>query len=91
VRFATALHSYRILSQETTELLLTPKPELHSPSYGYGFQVDPVRNIVGHGGGFAGISSNLALFRDNGSVAVVLANYGRASEPVVAKLQDLIL
>ena len=91
VRFATALHAARILSPATTELLLTPKPELQSPTYGYGFSVDPARNIVGHGGGFSGISSNLDIFRDSGYVAVVLSNYGRASEPVVAKLQQLIL
>jgi CubicO group peptidase (beta-lactamase class C family) len=91
VRFATALHTARILSPATTELLLTPKPELHSPAYGYGFSIDPARNIVGHGGGFPGISSNLEIFRDSGYVAVVLSNYGRASEPVVAKLQELIL
>jgi CubicO group peptidase (beta-lactamase class C family) len=88
VRFATALHTYRILSPATTELLLTPKP--HSPAYGYGFSIDPARNIVGHGGGFSGISTNLDIFRDSGYIAVVLANYGRAGEPVVAKLRELI-
>jgi hypothetical protein len=75
----------------TTELLLTPKPELQSPAYGYGFSIDPARNIVGHGGGFSGIRSNLDIFRDSGYGAVVLSNCGRASEPVVAKLQELIL
>jgi CubicO group peptidase (beta-lactamase class C family) len=91
MRFASALHTANILSPTTTELLLTPKPELQSPAYGYGFSVDLARNIVGHGGGFPGISSNLDIFRDSGYVAVVLSNYGRASEPVVAKLQGLIL
>jgi CubicO group peptidase (beta-lactamase class C family) len=91
VRFATALHSSRLLSSATTELLLTSKPELGSPAYGYGFSIEPGHTIIGHGGGFSGISSNLDIFRDSGYVAVVLSNYGRASEPVVAKLRQLIL
>src|SRR5262249_11530797 len=66
VQFATALHTHRILSAATTELLLTPKPELHATAYGYGFSVDPSQNIVGHGGGFPGISSNLDIFRNSG-------------------------
>jgi CubicO group peptidase (beta-lactamase class C family) len=91
VRFATALHSSRLLSSATTDLLLTPKPELGSPAYGYGFSIEPGHTIIGHGGGFSGISSNLDIFRDSGYVAVVLSNYGRAGEPVVAKLRELIL
>jgi CubicO group peptidase (beta-lactamase class C family) len=91
VRFATALHSHRLLSPATTELLLTPKPALHAAAYGYGFTIDPAHNIAGHGGGFSGVSSNLDLFLNSGYVAVVLSNYGRASEPVVAKLRALIL
>jgi CubicO group peptidase (beta-lactamase class C family) len=90
VRFATALHTHRLLGTATTGLLLTPKPELNSPAYGYGFGIDLARGIVGHSGGFPGISSNLDLFRDRGYVAVVLSNYGLASHPVVAKLRALI-
>jgi len=91
VRFATALHDNQLLSPPTTELLLSPKPELNSPDYGYGFSIDSARAIVGHGGGFPGISSNLDLFRRTGHVAVVLSNYGWASFPVVARMQALVL
>ena len=91
VRFATALHAHEILSPAMTELLLTPKPELNSPHYGYGFGIDAERGIVGHSGGFAGISTNLDLFRRSGHVAVVLSNYGMASQPVAARLQELVL
>jgi hypothetical protein len=51
--------------------------------------VDPARGLVGHGGGFPGISSNLDLFRRTGHAAVVLSNYGWASFPVVARMQAL--
>jgi CubicO group peptidase (beta-lactamase class C family) len=90
VRFATALHTHHLLSPATTSLLLTPKPELQSPTYGYGFSIGPAAGLVGHNGGFAGISTNLDLFRDSGYVAVVLSNYGWVAHLVVAKLRALI-
>jgi CubicO group peptidase (beta-lactamase class C family) len=95
VRFATALHNHEILTPATTELLLSPKAEVPGPgqgfSYGYGFGIDSARGIVGHSGGFPGISSNLDLFRRSGHVAVVLSNYGMASFPVATRLQSLVL
>jgi CubicO group peptidase (beta-lactamase class C family) len=95
VHFATALHEHQLLSPPTTEILLSPKPELaapsHGQSYGYGFGLDEARGIAGHSGGFPGISSNLDLFRRTGHVAVVLSNYGQASQPVVTRLQAHVL
>jgi CubicO group peptidase (beta-lactamase class C family) len=88
VRFAEALQSGKLVSPATFELMTTPKPELKSPEYGYGFGVEP--GIVGHSGGFAGISSNLAIFKGTGYVAVVLSNYGGASQPVVEKIEALV-
>jgi hypothetical protein len=90
-----ALHNHEILTPATTELLLSPQAELPGPgqgfSYGYGFGIDSARGIVGHSGGFMGISTNLDLFRRTGHVAVVLSNYGMASFPVVARLQGQVL
>jgi len=63
---------------------------LNSPEYGYGFGVDPETRIVGHSGGFPGISSNLDIFKGAGYVAVVLSNYGGASQPVVEKIRSLV-
>lgn len=90
LRFAEALRSGRLVSPATFELLTTPKPELKSPSYGYGFGVDPTTGIVGHSGGFPGISSNLDIFKGTGYVAVVLSNYGGGSQPVVEKIRTLV-
>ena len=58
--------------------------------YGYGFGVDPQTGIVGHSGGFPGISSNLDIFKGTGYVAVVMSNYGGASQPVVEKIRALV-
>jgi CubicO group peptidase (beta-lactamase class C family) len=90
VRFAEALKTGKLVSSATFELMTTPKPDLNSPRYGYGFGVDPATNVVGHSGGFPGISSNLDIFKGTGYVAVVLSNYGGASQPVVEKIRTLV-
>jgi len=90
VRFAEALKSGKLVSPNTFELMTTPKPELNSPQYGYGFGVDAQTGVVGHSGGFPGISSNLDIFKGTGYLAVVLSNYGGASQPVVEKIRTLV-
>ncbi|HEY2025900.1 MAG TPA: serine hydrolase [Gemmatimonadaceae bacterium] len=90
VRFAEALKGGKLVSPASYELMTTPKPEVSSPEYGYGFGVDPQTGIVGHSGGFPGISSNLDIFKGTGYVAVVLSNYGGASQPVVEKIRTLV-
>lgn len=90
LRFSEALRSNKLVSAETFKTLTTPKPEVSSPEYGYGFGVNPETHIVGHSGGFLGISANLDMFLDSGYTAVVLANYSGASQPVVHKIRELV-
>jgi CubicO group peptidase (beta-lactamase class C family) len=90
VRFAEALKAGKLVSQETFRLLTTPKPEVNSPRYGFGFGADPGTGVVGHNGGFSGISSNLDIFQGTGYVAVVLSNYGDASQPIVEEIRTLV-
>ena len=90
LRFAEALKSGKLVGKPSVELLTSPKPELGSPRYGYGFGAEPESEIVGHSGGFPGISSNLDIFKQSGYVAVVQANYGGASMPVVQKIRELV-
>lgn len=91
-RFAMALTQYKLLSEALTEELYSPKPDLHSPNYGYGFGVSgsPENRIVGHRGGFIGISANLDVYLDEGYVSAVLSNYSFGSEAVEMKIQDLL-
>jgi CubicO group peptidase (beta-lactamase class C family) len=91
MRFDVALRSNKLVGAEYVKLLLSPKPELKSPGYGYGFQIDQENQIAGHGGGFEGISSNLDMFLSSGYTAVVLSNYGGASFPVLEKMRELAL
>ena len=90
LRFAEALRSGKLVRPATYELMTTPKPDVSSPRYGFGFQLDPQAGIAGHSGGFPGINSNLDIFKGTGYVAVVMANYGGAGQPVVDKIRSLV-
>lgn len=90
LRFAEALKSGKLVAKQFVEVLTSTKPELNSPQYGFGFGVDTASGIVGHSGGFPGISSNLDIFIRSGYVAVVLSNYGGASPPVVERIRTLV-
>jgi CubicO group peptidase (beta-lactamase class C family) len=91
LKFDMALRANKLVGAEYVRQLLSAKPELNSPEYGYGFFVDAKNRIVGHSGGFSGISSNLAMFLDSGYTAIVLSNYDGGSMPVGRKMQELIL
>ena len=41
LRFAEALTSGKLITPATYELMTTPKPDVSSPRYGYGFQLEP--------------------------------------------------
>ncbi len=93
LKFDIALRSNKLVGAEYVKLLLSAKPDLKSPDYGYGFQIstrDGVA-IAGHSGGFPGISSNLDMFLGTGWTAVVMSNYGRGSTPLVEKLREMVL
>jgi CubicO group peptidase (beta-lactamase class C family) len=90
-RFAVALQEGRLVSREGVRLLTTPKPELSSPDYGYGFAIDAGSRIVGHSGGFPGISAQLDIYLADDYTVAVLANYGGAAQPVIEKARTLLL
>lgn len=90
LRFERALRTGKLVSQKTFRLLTTPKPELNSPNYGYGFGINAAAGSFGHSGGFPGISSNLDMFRDSGWTAIVMSNYSRGSGAVSTKMARLV-
>ena len=90
LRFAEALQANRLVGRPWVEQLLSPKPELNSPRYGFGFSIDPDRRIAGHTGGYFGIGANLDMFLDQGYTAVILSNYTFAFEPVFWKIRRLV-
>jgi len=90
--FDIALRSYKLLNKELTENLWTGKPELNSPDYGFGFGIrgTPTERVVGHGGGFSGINSNLDMFLDSGYTAAVMSNYDMGAQAVEGKIRELL-
>ncbi|HYH06494.1 MAG TPA: serine hydrolase domain-containing protein [Thermoanaerobaculia bacterium] len=89
LRFAEAVRTGRVVSQETLRLLSKRKPELQSPFYGYGMSQDfPGRDIYGHGGGGPGICTELGIIRDTPSpyTVVVLGNSQAACKGIVSKI-----
>lgn len=90
-RFAEALKGGRLVSSASVSLLTTPKPELNSPGYGFGFVIDEGGRIVGHSGGFPGINSQLDLYVGEEYTFAVMANYGGAAQRVAQKARTLLL
>jgi CubicO group peptidase (beta-lactamase class C family) len=91
LKFDQALRSGKLVSPEMVKTLTSPKPELNSPDYGFGFEADAQNQTAGHGGGFIGISSNLKMYLSSGWSAIVMSNYSRGAGPVVLKMDRLIL
>ena len=92
LNFDRALRGHQLLDAEHTELVWSAKPDMKSPSYGFGFAIHgtPDDRIVGHSGGFSGINSNLDMFLDSGFTAVVMSNYSGGAMPIVEKIRELI-
>jgi hypothetical protein len=72
-------------------VLTSPKPELASPRYGFGFVVGPEPGVVGHSGGFVGVAANVDLFLDDGYTAILLSNDRVPLKPVVRRVRELVL
>ncbi|MCM2257740.1 MAG: beta-lactamase family protein [Vicinamibacteria bacterium] len=87
--FAEALRAGKLVSTATRERLWSARPEFASPSYGFGFGVSqgPLGRVVGHTGGFPGISSSLAIA--DGWTLVVLTNTDDGMAPVDQKLREV--
>ncbi|WP_420126283.1 serine hydrolase domain-containing protein [Longimicrobium sp.] len=89
--FMRALVGSQLLSPRMTEAMLTPKPALGSPSYGYGIQLlSPSGNIAGHTGGGPGVSDYVAVHRPSGTITVALANMAGETGALVRRAQTLL-
>ena len=90
-RFAEALKSGKLVSAAGLRTLTTPKPELASPEYGFGFVIEAGGKVVGHSGGFPGINSQLDIYVGEDYTLAVMSNYGGGAEPIAEKARTLIL
>jgi CubicO group peptidase (beta-lactamase class C family) len=92
-RFDQALRGEKLVARESLDQLWRTYPELASERYGLGFFVDrsAVGTIVGHSGGFNGISAVLSMYLDAGYTIAVLSNFGGGAATVVeGKARELI-
>lgn len=88
-RFARSLVEGKLVSQETLKILWTDQA---GSNYGCGFRVETgtAGKVVGHGGGFPGINSNLDIFLDKDFTVAVMSNIDGGASPVAGKIQRLI-
>ncbi|MBU4330324.1 MAG: beta-lactamase family protein, partial [Acidobacteria bacterium] len=89
-RFALALLSGKLVTEDSLKKMWTN----HSDgNYGYGFGIEDTAGgkIVGHGGGFDGINSNLDIFVDAGYIVAVMSNISNGASPLARKIQTLLV
>lgn len=91
LKFSEAIQTEKLLKTESVRLMISAKPEMQSPEYGFGFSVLENGRIVGHSGGFAGISTQLDIYPNEGYTVVVLSNYSDGSEALVEMIRSLLL
>ncbi|MBW3571584.1 MAG: beta-lactamase family protein [Gemmatimonadetes bacterium] len=89
-RFAQALLKGRLLRPETVREMLSPRPELNSPRYGYGVQLFGTSGSdVGHSGGAPGMNNYLRVRLDQGYVFVALSNTDTGGRLAIRKIAEL--
>jgi len=73
-RFANSLVSGALVGPEMRQALWT---DYAGVGYGYGFNVEKTASgtMIGHGGGFPGVSASFRVALDTGYVVIVLSNY----------------
>ncbi len=67
-RFALAIESGKLVSKATLDTMWTPQSEV---GYGFGFGINngSLGKVVGHSGGFSGISAKLDMYLDAGTLS----------------------
>lgn len=95
LRFDIALRGHKLLSAKYTDLLLTGKVKTDPEGedrYAYGFDDRRAngKKVVGHSGGFPGVSSILEMHLDSGYTVAVLSNYDNGSQAVMSRLRPML-
>ncbi len=87
-KFSLALRNEELVSKSSLDLLW----KNHTSKYGYGFSIKSTSagKVVGHGGGFPGINSNLDIFLENDYIVIVMSNYSSAASPIARELRGYI-
>ncbi len=88
-RFARAIQTGKLVSQESLDKMWKDHA---GANYGYGFVLEegPNGKVVGHGGGFDGINSNLDIYLDRGYIVAVMSNYDNGASPIARKVEQIL-
>ncbi|MFN2513733.1 MAG: serine hydrolase domain-containing protein [Pyrinomonadaceae bacterium] len=94
-QFARALSGYKLLNEQYTEIVLSGKvdaPFGANIKYAYGFGDQRVNGhrIIGHSGGYPGVSAMFQMYLDQGFTTIVLGNYDAAAQMVAKRLREII-
>jgi D-alanyl-D-alanine carboxypeptidase len=92
--FSNALLGHTLLAAEYTEILTTGKIDVDvNDRYAYGFRerFENGHRIVGHGGGFPGISSNLSMYTDLGYTVAILSNIDQGNHSIRLFIEELLV
>jgi CubicO group peptidase (beta-lactamase class C family) len=89
-RFANALRGGKLIRPETLRKWTAPGDK--NKGYAFGFQVYRASGpkVIGHGGGFPGISASLQVDLDDGYVVAVLSNADGGTSPIVENARELL-
>ena len=87
LRFYRALLGGRLLRPATLALMRAPRPELGSPSYGFGVMLDRAPGAWGHAGDLPGADADFEVHGD--TLFIVLANYDSVNGPVLQMIRAL--
>ncbi len=92
-RFGTALRTHKLLGAECTREVLSAKPELSSPFYGYGFFIarTDAGRVAHHSGDGSGIEACFRMYLDSGYTAAVLSNYNKPAASIVDRVAHQLI
>lgn len=88
LKFASALRGHKLLSAKATaELWRGSERNAH---YGSGFEVKRYNGtrIIGHGGGWFGITNRMDIYPDLGYTVIILSNYDSDPTAIAHKLRE---
>ena len=94
MKFAEALMGHKLLTAESTELLIAGKVDSGGGrKYAYGFEDGRKDGVgaVGHGGGAPGMNGDLRIYPQSGYVVAVLSNLDPPAAQQVSAFLDLRL